>query len=257
VTVSDADSPCLRCGAPLKQVARFCIRCGAPRDGGGGDGQTVTPPLDRWREWKGALQLWIVLIASSGGLGLVMKASGSDSPSFDVAGAILVAVAVLAFAARVPRAQLLSLLDVRRVGARAIATALALTAALVAFIYLYTGTLERLGLEVLNMSEPFEASGWPLWSTFVLLAVCPAVFEEIAFRGVIYHSLVVVGGRREALILQASMFSIIHLLPAIFVSHFVIGLVLGWQRERTGSLLPCMITHALYNGALVSMEIWG
>lgn len=41
-----------------------------------------------------------------------------------------------------------------------------------------------------------------------------------------------------------------------FVSHFVLGLVLGWLRERTRSLLPGMLTHGLYNAALLALELW-
>jgi hypothetical protein len=35
-----------------------------------------------------------------------------------------------------------------------------------------------------------------------------------------------------------------------------IGLVLGWMRVRTGSVLPCIVMHAVHNGLLLSLTYW-
>ena len=58
----------------------------------------------------------------------------------------------------------------------------------------------------------------------------------------------------DAMLLQAAMFSILHLAPLSFASHFVMGLGLGWLVVRTRSLYAGMLLHALWNGMIVWLE---
>ena len=237
---------CTACFAPMAAAARFCSRCGAPVDA------HLHPP--RWPELKVALQLWVVLIFCSGGIGIAMHVTGSESPIHELVGAIASAVLVIAFALAMWR-ELAPALSPAKVTLRSILIALLAAGVLLGFIHLYFLGGSLIGLGEIRMTESFESAGWPLWSAIVMIGVGPAVFEEIAFRGIIYERLQRVGGPREALVVQAAMFSIIHLLPSAFISHFVIGLTLGWLRQRTGSLLPGMITHFVYNTVLVFIEV--
>ena len=81
------------------------------------------------------------------------------------------------------------------------------------------------------------------------------MFEELAFRGVIQSRLERVMNRRDALIVQAAMFSALHMMPLVFVSHFVMGVGFGWLRNRTGSLWPGVLLHMAWN-AWVLTEEW-
>ena len=87
-----------------------------------------------------------------------------------------------------------------------------------------------------------------------MIAFMPAIFEELTFRGFIMERLKKIGGRREALIIQAVMFSVLHMLPAVFISHFVLGVVLGTLYERNKSIYPGMIVHFLWN-VIVIVEL--
>ncbi len=237
---------CLACSAPMAEAARFCSRCGSAVDA------ARHPP--RWPELKVALQLWVLLVLASGGVGVAMHLAHSDSPAFELTTTIALVVLVVGFALPMRR-QLAPLLSPARVAPRALVAALLAAAGLLVFIHLYLAALSLLGLHAMSMLDQYEANQWPLWSALLLIGVAPAVFEEIGFRGIIHERLLRVGGPREALVLQAAMFSIIHLLPASFVSHFVIGLVLGWLRQRTRSLLPGMVTHYVYNATLLFIEM--
>ncbi len=65
--------------------------------------------------------------------------------------------------------------------------------------------------------------------------------------------------RRGAILGSAALFSLFHLflndslawerLPATLV----LGLCLGWMRERIGSVIPGMLMHLAHNGMLVSL----
>jgi membrane protease YdiL (CAAX protease family) len=118
---------------------------------------------------------------------------------------------------------------------------------MVLFMAGYVACLRYLGFDVHNPIRRFAEADWPVDVTLVMLAVAPAVTEEIAFRGILLSRLDRVFGRSEALLVQAALFGIVHMLPMMFVSHFVLGLALGWVRRRTGSLYLCMFAHGAYN----------
>ncbi len=253
---------CRQCGASLGAVARFCSRCGAATFDAGAPAvwpagppiQDPAPPLDRWTQLRVALQLWVALVLCSGGIGLIATQTGSTSPLLEVAGTIALAVVTLAFAAATPR-EIGRLLSARALGGHTLRLTALHLVALLGFIQIYALALTSVGFEYLRETDSVEKYGWPVWAVFVMGAACPAVFEEIAFRGVIYRRLELVGGPREALVIQAAMFSIIHLLPGVFISHFFIGLALGWLRQRSGSLLPGMLVHGTYNATLLFLEL--
>lgn len=106
-----------------------------------------------------------------------------------------------------------------------------------------------------EMTTGFRKYGWGVPVMVVLVSVMPALFEELAFRGVIQSNLENIFGPREALIIQAALFSVLHLSPLVFPSHFVMGLFFGWIRIRTRSLYPGMAIHAIWNGLMLFEEL--
>ena len=114
-----------------------------------------------------------------------------------------------------------------------------------------------LGAEELSYSAPFLEAGFG-WGTIVVsICVQPAIIEELAFRGVILAALERVLGVRDAVIVSALMFMVIHLTVLSFPHLFLIGLALGYLRVRTGSLYPCILAHFLHNlFVLLSEAFW-
>ena len=102
-------------------------------------------------------------------------------------------------------------------------------------------------LPKLDYLEPFMEGGWGFGWAVVGICVMPAIFEELAFRGVIFGALQRVLGSTEGLLVSALMFAILHLSVPSMPHLFIMGLVLGWLRLRTGSLLPGMLTHFTHN----------
>jgi sodium transport system permease protein len=92
----------------------------------------------------------------------------------------------------------------------------------------------------------------PLWLAWVLVALVPAVSEELLFRGLILSGLRPLGNR-TALIVSSLLFAVAHasiyrLLPTLFL-----GLLLGWIVLRTGSLFCSILIHVLNNGIAVTI----
>ena len=46
------------------------------------------------------------------------------------------------------------------------------------------------------------------------------------------------------------MFALFHLNPWQFPATFLLGLILGWIRYRTGSIFACIAGHAIHNGLI-------
>ena len=120
----------------------------------------------------------------------------------------------------------------------------------------YFVLIQRAGAPILHITTTYKQFGWPVWSMFLLVSAMPAIFEELAFRGVIQSALERVLGEREAWLIQAALFSVLHLLPMMFLSHFVMGLCFGYMRRRSKSLYPGMILHGGWNALVLYQELY-
>ena len=99
----------------------------------------------------------------------------------------------------------------------------------------------------------------PWWLVVVVLAIVPAVCEELVFRGWMLSALageaLSPGRQFTAVVVQAALFAVVHLLPERLPTTFAMGLILGWVALRTGSLLPGIICHAVHNAVPVVISL--
>jgi membrane protease YdiL (CAAX protease family) len=141
----------------------------------------------------------------------------------------------------------------------ALPSALRLAVWTILFLALMAGyfwVLEHMGVPIWSATETFDNAGWPVWSMLLLISLMPAFFEELAFRGAIQSSLERVFNTRDAWLIQAALFSVLHLSPLMFPSHFLMGLCFGLLRRRTRSVYPGMAVHAAWNAYIVLGELW-
>lgn len=257
---------CAACGAPVREGSRFCGQCGnslqlekTTADPAAGRRRqrkrsNLATAGDRlWQQLKPALWLWAILLVTNGALGGLSHLVDISSPRFDLAVTVIDALAICLFCLS-DQGSLRPLLSRSGMGPNTWYLAPALLALIFVFMSLYFMSLGALGVEELSYLEDFESHGWPLWSALVLICFCPAVFEELAFRGYIQSRLARSMSTRESLLVQAGLFSFIHMVPLIFVSHFVIGLLFGYLRNRTGSLYPGILLHMAWNALVVLDE---
>ncbi len=86
------------------------------------------------------------------------------------------------------------------------------------------------------------------WLPFVLIAVLPALCEELAFRGFILSGLRHLGHKWWAIVLSAIFFGVAHGLLQQSIMASLLGVVLGFLAVQTGSLIPCILFHLTHNG---------
>jgi sodium transport system permease protein len=102
------------------------------------------------------------------------------------------------------------------------------------------------------MGEMIGSASW--LQVLFLLALVPAICEELAFRGFLFSGLQRDGGQLRAIVVTAVLFGASHGGLQQSLAAGVMGLLLGWVALRTGSLLPGLIIHFTNNGLSVSLE---
>jgi membrane protease YdiL (CAAX protease family) len=83
--------------------------------------------------------------------------------------------------------------------------------------------------------------------SFIFLVIVAPVTEEFFFRGVLQQSFRRRYGPNRAIVYAALLFGLVHLIPWQVVPATGLGLLFGWWTERTGSLWPALVAHALTN----------
>lgn len=92
------------------------------------------------------------------------------------------------------------------------------------------------------------------WLTLiVLMAVLPAVCEELAFRGFIFGGLLRDGQPLRAILISSVVFGVSHGVLQQSISATVMGMLLGWVSWRTSSVIPAMLIHVVNNSLSVSL----
>jgi membrane protease YdiL (CAAX protease family) len=89
------------------------------------------------------------------------------------------------------------------------------------------------------------------WHDFLMMlligCVGAGVSEEIFFRGLI-QGILTRRGRCAAIVITAILFGAMHLNLFQFTGGLIMGIVLGWVVERSGSVLPAIVVHIIVNG---------
>ncbi len=88
---------------------------------------------------------------------------------------------------------------------------------------------------------------------FVVALVGPLV-EELMFRGVGY-SLLEPYGQTVAIVVVGLAFALVHGLLVGFPIIAAFGLGLAYLRSRTGSVYPCILLHAAFNGTALALGV--
>ena len=109
----------------------------------------------------------------------------------------------------------------------------------------------------LIVNSPFkklaEGVGLPkggIVATLFLLAVVAPLTEELFFRGLVMGGFLRRYSERKALLVSSALFGLMHMTPLQILPTFLIGLLLGWWRIRTGGVLLPILGHALHNSAI-------
>ena len=187
--------------------------------------------------------LAILVAPAIGALGLVWLA---EFPLVEAVCILLPAVA----AARLTTGSVQGALALRWPPARVLAGALLFG---VTFWYLNAVLVAPLLAEHTSASDRVLsdalAEETPLAIELLVLALVPAVCEEMLVRGAIARGLAARFGPAAAVLVSSAYFALLHLSLARALPTLVLGAASAAIVLRTGSLVPAMLVHALNNAA--------
>ena len=112
--------------------------------------------------------------------------------------------------------------------------------------------LEKFGLQVATPQIP-SMEGWGFVGVIVVIAVLPAIFEELFFRGVLLRGLKGMPVWAAALIC-GGLFSLFHQNPAQTLYQFFCGVAFALIAIRSGSILPTVLAHFCNNAFILCAE---
>lgn len=122
------------------------------------------------------------------------------------------------------------------------------------FLFLILSLAINMGMALLGLEEAVSSQVFPepdgfldIFLAVLSIAVIAPLAEEIVFRGYIFRAVENKAGGYVAIILTALAFAILHFSPVLFIPIFLMGLAMGWVRERTGSIVPSLIFHSANN----------
>ena len=111
--------------------------------------------------------------------------------------------------------------------------------------------VSQLGVQPQGMKQVIDFVPRQLVLGLFLLAVLAPVVEELVFRGLIYGWIAGRWSGMAGFIVSSLAFAAAHFEPAHVMLVLPLGLLFGWMRWRSDSLLPSLFAHVLNNGFAV------
>jgi membrane protease YdiL (CAAX protease family) len=105
--------------------------------------------------------------------------------------------------------------------------------------------------QMLEIITGFIKSENAMFLGLIYIALVPAIFEEVMFRGYIQRALEKSWGIWAAIIVSAFMFGAYHLQPANLLPLSFLGFIFAYVTYISNSLIPAMILHFINNGSQV------
>lgn len=115
------------------------------------------------------------------------------------------------------------------------------------------GSFENPQVDTLTGGRPLGRG--EIAAGLLLVAGLVPLAEELFFRGMIYPLLRARMGAAPAIALNALLFALVHFIPPLIPALFVVGALLAYLRERSGSIWPSVLYHTLQNSlALIAIN---
>ena len=120
---------------------------------------------------------------------------------------------------------------------------------------LFLDFLSRFGYEDTPILLP-SMDGFGFVGVLIVVAVLPALFEEIIFRGLLLKGMRAFG-TAGAVLLSGALFALYHQNPAQTVYQFCCGAAFALVAVRAGSILPTVLSHFLNNALILTLTKFG
>lgn len=240
---------CQQCAQPMNEADRFCPHCGFFLQESGNVQPILDSPAFKSAIWFFLVEMAILLVAHASNLithfNLLLVMDG------------LLALLAILFAIPV-RKEIAALYSLRRLNIGLIL--LLITAAALAS-FCVNSIVTALNFSIFHEDYEylpfFSHLPYPRLTLILSIALVPAIFEELAARGVLHTQLQKVMDPWLVSIIVGFMFAIQHLNLISLFWLFPFGWFLSWLRARYHTLWYGMIVHFVFNLTVCLMELYG
>ncbi len=111
---------------------------------------------------------------------------------------------------------------------------------------------EATRLQLQPISQLLQEAPW--WQALLVVALTPAICEELAFRGFILGGLRRLGRAWPAIAISSVFFGLAHGVLQQSISAALLGLVLGYIVIHCKSIWPAMGFHFVHNGMTLALS---
>jgi len=98
--------------------------------------------------------------------------------------------------------------------------------------------------------------GYGLYVVFLSICIQPAIIEELTFRGIFLTTLERKFSTFDSIMISAVLFVLVHFAFGSLIHLLLIGILTGYLRVASGSLIPCIILHFFHNFYTLLYEIF-
>jgi uncharacterized protein len=240
-------TPCAACGSLMEHDAVICYQCGSP-----------TVPNE---EWAGEFERYRTLVALFFGINLAVCLIFNFWPPAGETIAGLIIVDSFLFLCAIYFAYQMRDLITPLLHWNKFSWWRLLTVILVAVV---SAICVNYGVKWINRSvfdrdlyyyASFRNLPFPKLSMLLLIAFFPAFSEELAYRGVIQAGLLKIMHGRQAVVMTALLFAVIHMSMISFVWLLPFALFLGWVRQRSSTIWYGIVIHFFFNATTCFLEL--
>ena len=238
---------CPKCQIEHTKVLRFCNGCGTKLE---------AEPQENYLVSVNKAKVFFFFLL--GYIGLLHLANFRDFPIDPFLADGVLAVIIIVFLA-IDFTELKSVVipkinDLRTLGVLIISMII-----LAYLVHIFSGYLNHdlFDVENGNYYENYSNTSSPLLLCIISTAVFPAIFEELAFRGILFSELLKIMPIRPTIIITSFLFTILHFSFISLLWIFPLGFLFGYLRHKYNNIIYGVISHFIYNSSVVLIEYFG
>lgn len=119
-----------------------------------------------------------------------------------------------------------------------------------------TEFLTKIGFYINNSLTSVITTPLLLIIAIILMAIVPAICEELIFRGLILQGLRKYGDK-SAILITSCLFALIHLSADQLIFPFLFSIILCYAVMKTNSIISSMIIHFVSNATSICLNYFG
>jgi uncharacterized protein len=239
---------CPHCSQPVVKGSQFCVYCG-----------TKMPPEISGKEEEKKVSgdgLWlpVILFFSLISLTAYLRFSHQAATPDFMLGMYVVFCSFILIAAALAWKDIKPALRVEKINWNMLGIVIA-GPILMGFLFHYMVKFINNGLYNSTVDiYMFEDTSYPILFSFLGICLQPAIFEELAYRGIIFGRLKNYMDEGSIVIVTGMLFALSHLSPVGMIWLLPLGLVLGALRKYTKCIWYGVIFHMLYNFSAILLS---